>query len=370
MFMHRIKEDRMFRIEMLPALHGDCILIQYGNPDAPRRILIDGGPIGAYRGLCARLDALPPGKRRFELLVVTHVDGDHIEGAVRLLAERTRDFYFDDVWFNGWKHLDDRKGILGPVQGEFLSALIERTVGAERWNKAEPYRHGTIKAGETDLPTAELRDGMRLTVLSPSDERLEKLRKKWETDVTKKGFEPGDLDAALALLGQDKRLAPKGLLGGSYQEPGEVFKMDAAVANGSSIAFLAEFDRKRCLFLGDAHPDVLAESLRKLIPADKAKLPVDAVKLSHHGSSANTTPELLDIIDCKRFLVSTNGDIFGHPDTPTLEMIIRRAGPDVTLYFNHQSDTTLPWADPGQQRDERYAAVYPGSNGASLILDL
>src|SRR4030042_6362446 len=136
MFMHRNPEDRMFRIEVLPAFHGDCILSQYGNPDAPRRILIDGGPIGAYKGLCAPPDDLPPGKRRFELLVVTHVDGDHIEGAVRLLAERTQEFHFDDVWFNGWKHLDDRKGILGPVQGEFLSALIERTVGAGRWNKA------------------------------------------------------------------------------------------------------------------------------------------------------------------------------------------------------------------------------------------
>ena len=37
-----------FRIEMLPALHGDCLLVEYGTPQRTRRLLIDGGPIGAF----------------------------------------------------------------------------------------------------------------------------------------------------------------------------------------------------------------------------------------------------------------------------------------------------------------------------------
>jgi hypothetical protein len=69
-------------------------------------------------------------------------------------------------------------------------------------------------------------------------------------------------------------------------------------------------------------------------------------------------------------LVSTNGDIFGHPDASTIDMILRRAGPEVTLYFNYESDTTRLWADSARQRDARSAAVYPKSNGESLILDL
>jgi beta-lactamase superfamily II metal-dependent hydrolase len=361
---------QMFRIELLPALHGDSVLIQYGPSETPRRILIDGGPIGAYKALAARLDELPLGRRRFELLTITHIDADHIEGAVRLLAERTKDFYFDDVWFNGWRHLDDSKGILGAVSGEFLSALIATKVGTERWNNAEPFRKGTIKAGSEDLPTVNLAGGMKLTVLSPTDEKLHLLRKTWEKDVKKTGFDPGDLDAALALLRETKRLVPKGLLGGSYQEAGERFRMDSAVANGSSIALLAEFEGKRCLLLADAHPDVVAASLRKLLTAGDKKLRVDAVKLSHHGSSANTTPELLDLIDCRRFLVSTNGDVFGHPDAPAIDMILRRAGPDVTLFFNYTSKTTQAWADAARQREERFTSVYPRAEGESLILDL
>jgi hypothetical protein len=33
----------MLRVEMLPAGHGDALLVEYGSPDCPHRILIDGG---------------------------------------------------------------------------------------------------------------------------------------------------------------------------------------------------------------------------------------------------------------------------------------------------------------------------------------
>lgn len=359
----------MFNIELLPALHGDCIFIEYGTRSEQRRILIDGGPIGAYTSLTSRLNKLPLGDRRVELVVATHVDADHIEGAVRLLAEGTKDFYFDDVWFNGWTHLDDHKGILGPVQGEFLSALISKKIGTARWNRAEPFNSDTIKAGANELPEAGI-SGMKLTILSPDSKKLSRLRRTWKRDVEKKNFQPGDLDEALRMLRENRRLYPKGLLGGSYQEAGKRFKMDSAVANGSSIAFLAEYWEKKCLFLADAHPDVITTSVKKLIPAGEKRLRVDAVKLSHHGSSANTTPELLELIECKRFLISTNGDIFNHPDPETIDMIVRRAGLGVELYFNYRSDTTIPWADSARQHKEKFTTHYPAHEGGSMVLKL
>jgi hypothetical protein len=360
----------MFQIELLPALHGDSILIQYGSADAPRRILIDGGPIGAYKTLSARLDKMPVGRRRFELLVVTHIDADHIESPVRLIAERTKDFHFDDVWFNGWRHLDEDKGILGPVAGEFLSALINKEIGTERWNKTKPFEKKTVKAGGASLPKAGLAGGMNLTVLSPTTETLARLRKTWEKDIKNHGFHPGDLEAAIALLKQTKRLVPEGLLGGSYQEAGEQFKLDGSVANGSSIAFLAEFEGRKCLLLADAHADIIADSVRQLIPPGEKRLRVDAVKLAHHGSSANISPDLLGLIDCKHFLVSTNGDVFGHPDAPAIDMVLRQAGPDVTLYFNYRSETTRPWDDAARQRKEKFRAIYPAGEGEGVILAL
>src|SRR5438128_2682926 len=98
----------MVRIELLPAAHGDAIWIEYGNPKAPRRIVIDGGPAPTYEnGLKRRIEAVARGKRHIDLLVVTHIDADHIDGGILLLQQAaalgTR---VDEVWFNGWRHLD------------------------------------------------------------------------------------------------------------------------------------------------------------------------------------------------------------------------------------------------------------------------
>ncbi|MBP9118924.1 MAG: hypothetical protein KBF58_12715, partial [Methyloversatilis sp.] len=99
--------DPFMRIEMLPALHGDCLLVEYGDARRTRRVLIDGGPIGAFGALQARFDALPPGNRRFELVVLSHVDTDHIDGLVKLFAQPVPwPFVVRDVWFNGWRHLE------------------------------------------------------------------------------------------------------------------------------------------------------------------------------------------------------------------------------------------------------------------------
>ena len=68
----------MLRIEMLPAAHGDCLWIEYGSQDAPRRILIDTGTPGTYKKLTKKIADLPKDQRRFELFIVSHIDGDHI----------------------------------------------------------------------------------------------------------------------------------------------------------------------------------------------------------------------------------------------------------------------------------------------------
>jgi hypothetical protein len=100
------------------------------------------------------------------------------------------------------------------------------------------------------------------------------------------------------------------------------------------------------------------------------KLAVGVVKLAHHGSSANTTPELLSLIECKQFLISTSGDVFGRPDASTVDMVLRQAAPGATLLFNYKSETTSAWGDADRQRDERFAVVCPDGEGKSLILDL
>ncbi len=97
--------------ERLPDRHaagprGDCLWIEYGDAARPRRILIDGGRKLAWETLRSRFSALPPEQREFELLMLSHVDADHIEGLLAMLKAPDLPVSFKDVWFNGHRHLE------------------------------------------------------------------------------------------------------------------------------------------------------------------------------------------------------------------------------------------------------------------------
>lgn len=367
--------DTFMRVEMLPALHGDCLLVSWGDARRTRRLLIDGGPIGAYGALEQRLAALPVGDRRFELMVLSHVDTDHIDGLVRLLANpRPWPFVVKDVWFNGWRHLEPAHGLLGGKQGEYFSALLARRLDGDAWNGAFGGQAVVVR-DDADLPVRRLAGELTLTLLSPTPAKLAKMRTAWRKDVGD-AMEPGDLDAAWALLAQQKRYLPgQGLLGGTPQLDtllAKQSKPDKAAANGASIAFLAECGDKRALFLADAHPDAVCASLQRLLAArGQARLAVDAVKVSHHGSKGNTTDELMALIESPRFLFSTNGAQFGHPDAEAVARVIGRSvHAQPALYFNYTSDHNREWASPARQRELGYTAVYGRSEEEPLVVDL
>ncbi len=64
----------------------------------------------------------------------------------------------------------------------------------------------------------------------------------------------------------------------------------------------------------------------------------DAIKLSHHGSAHNTSPELLSLVDSEHFFISTNGEGHEHPDFAVLRAIVDRpAAFRRTLHFNYST---------------------------------
>ncbi|MGD9536824.1 MAG: ComEC/Rec2 family competence protein [Alphaproteobacteria bacterium] len=359
-----------FRIEMLPARHGDCLWVEYGEGDDTHRLLIDGGPVSTFDYIKKRLDRVPMGERAFELIVLSHVDADHVEGLVRLFAEQPLPFAVDRVWFNGWRQMKKSHGLLGALQGEFLSALLARRVPRAWKPDAPPWV--VLKDGK--LPATTLPGGLKLTLVSPTPSKLQQMAKAWEKAMDKAGIEPGDLDAAWQKLAQTKKFIPKqGLLGAAPNLDALLkaqFVRDQAAPNGSSIAFLAEYAGKSALFLADAHPDAVAASLKRLCKERRAKrLKVDAVKVSHHGSKNNTNDELLSLVESPRWLISTNGDQFKHPDKPCIARILKLAKPDA-LYFNYRSEYTKPWIAAAAQKKFGYRAIVRPESATALEVPL
>ncbi len=367
------KPSGFFRIRMLPALHGDCLWVEYGTGKRTRRMLIDGGPIGAWKALESQVRSLPAGDARIELVVLTHVDTDHVDGLVRLFAEPPPwPFVVRDVWFNGWRHLEQAHGLLGGRQGEFFSALLAQRLDADRWNRA--FDGGPVVVlDDAPLPRVELPGGLSLTLLSPTPQKLDRMRKAWKKDM--RDFDAGDLETAWQVLSGRKQYLPTDGLLGSTPELDELLEKqsrpDNTAANGSSIAFLAEHadSSRSCLFLADAHPDALCASLRRLLDErGEDVLRVDAVKVSHHGSKANLTDELMSLVHAPRFLVSTNGGIFRHPDEEALQRIVARSSvqPPV-LVFNYRCATNEAWGDAELQSELGFEAVFPDEDDGIVV---
>lgn len=357
----------MIEVELLPALYGDAIWIRYGKTrDALHHVLVDTGFEDTAAGIVKRLreDAAI----RLELFVMTHIDEDHIKGSIFLLQDKAiaKPSRIQDVWFNGWPQIDSvAKDALGALQGEYFSALIRKR--GLPWNKAFNGKPVAVKSSGA-LPEVVLEGGMKLTLLSPSVKNLKTLRGRWLKDL-KGQLKPGDEKAALELLADDKRYASDAL--GDTMNVGKLagmaFSQDSSVTNGSSIAFLADYDGSRMLFTGDAHPETLVKALERLGPG--GMMNVDLLKVSHHGSRYNTSPELLERIRCKHALISTNGQKFKHPEAECMaRLIAAHKGKDFTVHFNYASDRTKPWREPGLKNQYGYKTEY-GTNG-SLILSL
>lgn len=354
----------MLRIEMLPARHGDALWISWGAKESSlRHMVVDTGFRQSARVIRKRLHDDP--RLALELLVLTHIDADHIEGAVTLLADAqvATPARIKEVWFNGWRHIADlRDDALGSRQGEYVSAEIRAR--KLPWNASFRGKAVVVPSRGT-LPSKTLPGGMKLTLLSPTAAQLVALRRHWVSDLEGK-LAPGDEKAALRLLAKEKKYAPDALGSASVAKLAKApFVEDDKAANGSSIALLAEHEGRTLLLAGDAFPSVLAASIDRLPGRDALEL--DVLKLSHHGSSGNTSPALIDRIWYDHVLVSTNGDQFGHPSPETIARLIA-ASPDTTLCFNYRSDCNAQWLSPATQRKHGYRTIV-GDDG-HLVLEL
>ncbi len=132
----------MFAVEMLPGGHGDALVVEYGTKIEPHQLLIDVGTFHAWDGV--RKELIRRRRDRYEVFVVTHVDEDHIGGAIALLDDPDLKHRIDHVWFNGFVHCERGGNVLGPVNGE---QLTNRIVGGRfRWNQGFTPKSPTTSA--------------------------------------------------------------------------------------------------------------------------------------------------------------------------------------------------------------------------------
>ena len=322
------------RIEFIKALHGDSILITSESKQGNIRILVDGGPEYSFRSrepgeqrdghLKRVLDDLRKDNHKIDLVILTHVDDDHIGGLLK--AFEHPDYLSqmaNRIIFNSGQliheHFNESNISLNDISGNFEgNADTSISQGAS-------FENFISRLGLWDRRLIcqsmvyELLD-IKLTFLSPNDKYLRKLLVKWEKEVGLPETSANDTDykhSYAELLASDK------------------FIEDKSIHNGSSLSFILERNEQRFVFLGDAFPSTIIEGLRILGYSEEKPLKAELVKISHHGSKGNTNSELLKLIDTTEYVVSTDGSRHGLPNKTTFARI-HAINPEANILFNYE----------------------------------
>lgn len=342
----------MFRVVTLPAGAGDALVVEWGPRGRVHRLLVDAGPRATWPEVGRLLRARR--NERYDLLVVTHIDEDHVGGAVALLDDAQLNPRVDGVWFNGFAHCAAADNVLGPVHGEQLTQRIftARLPWNDGWRR--PIARGcggpVVVPATGALPVVELAEGARLVLLGPLPGQLTALVPGWRATVEKAGLVPGQgTDGTGRPVRQRPGRwppLPDRLDADALTRIASVKRTDGSRANASSIAFVLEYDGLRVLLPGDAHGAPLAAGVARygaMVGQERPRF--DLVKLPHHGSAANTPTALAGAWEASRFLVSSDGSGYDHPDDATLARLLLAAqGAPITVYGNHAGGGLARWA--------------------------
>lgn len=327
----------------------DAITIKFRDGTGVfKNLFIDGGYLGTYlRTIKNELLDIQAANQFVDLWIITHTDRDHIGGIEAFLKDPSidkKEELVKEYWFN-WSSYE-----IMPLNNK---VSITQGINLRKY-LADNGKLQTKDIIEKEQPVEW--HGLMLTILSPDEERLTKSKLAWKESEAEN----------LVASGLNDYNEPIGSL---LEQP---YKEDTDVWNGGSIAFLLESNDRRILFLADSFPSVTIGALKKMGYSPSNRLHVDYIKLSHHGSKKNFDPELLEIIDCTRFIILANGITHSLPNKWTLAQIIGspfRTKKRIEFYFNDDTEPLKSIFVVDENRDlYNFECFY--NNGPFLTIEL
>lgn len=343
-------------VEFLPAFNGDCILIN-SFMHTSTNILIDGGISKTYPSfLKKRLRDLVENKEYIDLLIITHIDDDHIGGILKIFEDTKFDISnIKAVWFNSgviiskyFDEITDSNRELKIIPNNTKDMSIRQGITLEKILKHNNIWDELVKKS---LDVFAIND-FRITVLSPEIKDLYLLNKYWNKEKKSKNMS-GNINKKysinLKLLTTNK------------------FIEDNSVTNKSSIALLIENFENKIMLLGDAPPSSVINSLFNLNYSETNPIKIDLLKISHHGSLSNTSLELLRMVKCKNYLFSTDGSNHEFPHKEVFARILSLQN-DVCFYFNYKNKITTSIFTDEDFEDFTFKCIYSEDFNYQILL--
>lgn len=368
----------LFSLEALDANNGDCLFLHFGKKSNPKLIIIDGGP--AFSGPSTVNTAIKPRLKEMatllgvshplsvKLMMVSHIDDDHIGGVLKLLdnaASSSPLIEVESLWHNSFDDFlgtDELDAIasFGATTGSAAAAFDSHTLsmaagvkqGLELRDKAKSMAlivNAGTNSGKFVAAGDKFKIGdMKLTVIGPAKNELETLQAKFDAENPN----------ISAMTASQRRNAMAGFTDGS-------------VANLASIVVLVEQNGKTMLLTGDARGDKILEGLTNAGLLSSGKINLDILKVPHHGSDHNVSTEFFRKVRAKHYVFSANGKN-DNPDDATLQMLTTaRKNQKYTMWFTHKLSSIVDFVKKDRKDNTRkYEVEYRDSGATSLWVDL
>jgi beta-lactamase superfamily II metal-dependent hydrolase len=368
----------MLRLRVIQAEFGDCMILEYGTDQDPKYLLIDGGPETIYHNhLRYELSSISSFGRNLELVVVSHVDNDHITGILDLFSElrqqqANRDPEFIGVralWHNSFGRtidptgeIRDRLKVMVANSGQSKTKLQMTSLALDGVAEGSKLRLDSKALSipvnpsfPTDIISTDdtsgliISDNLRIRIVGPTKQNLEQLRKDWIEWLD--NHENANLDT----------------------NPQLAEYADKSIPNLSSIMFFAEADGKTILFTGDGRGDHLLDGLKMTgLMGNNGMMIVDVLKLPHHGSNRNVNKEFFEKVVADKYIVSANGR-YGNPDLDTLKWIVESAKErhqEIEILATNETEATRQLRQDCNADDYGYKLNILQKSAHSFILDL
>jgi len=369
------------KLHVVQAEYGDCLLLTSETGKNSTAVLIDGGPYQTFeKHLRPTLQKLPK-NGKLDLIVLSHIDNDHIIGLVDLFGqikdEREKGnkelVKISELWHNSF---NDLLQVDEDANTFFKNSFLSLNYGSEDEKKkmensiTEIIMTGFQQSSDLSSLAKSLKvpvnpefDKLILTdnhpkiiklnditfhILGPSAKNLEKLRKEWSDWRNK-----NKLHHALVL---------------------DLFQiLDKSVPNLSSIMLLVESNNKKILFAGDGSSDNVINTLSKDSMLDNdGKFHVDVLKVPHHGSDRNVTPEFFNIVTADYYVISANGRD-DNPSFDTLKWIIEsgnKSKKSKTIVFTNSTPNIVKILRQYDQKKFSYECIFLEGKEDFLTLNL
>lgn len=391
-------------VNIYPAKGGDAFLIKFPNK---KNIVIDMGYKDTYYDYIKNdFESIQNDTQCINLLIITHIDEDHIEGAIQFIKEncysdKPKIVGVSEVWHNSYRHLqiskegnltseDQETAILEEVK---KSNSVSRIKEINESKEVSTFQGSTLAsylyvynyswnesfyglAVSVDNKYDNNIDGISIKILSPNTSKLKSLSRKWLSFLKGKkyNFKITDdkiFDDAYEFyvkniedfeINEEKLVSSKNIEDSiELLKDIKASKTDASASNGSSIAFELIYENTKMLFLGDCHEDVLIDYFNKDI---NSKVHYDLIKLPHHGSLRNNS-NWINFVKAKYYIFSTDG--INHDEHPSIELISKiicnnkESQKKIFLVFNYNITIVEKFEDKSLKDLYNYDIIYPGS---------